>query len=364
MKKTTDYIAKTGKSLLGFGTMRLPDDAETARMADAYIESGGMYFDTAYIYEGSEERLCRTLVKRHPRSAFFVANKLPPWELKEKSDRDRIFDEQRRRTGLDYFDYYLVHSLDESREKMIEDFELFDYAFRQKEKGNARHVGFSYHGGTAFLDKLLTIYSDVEFVQLQLNYADILRGPAGEWLEVANKHGKPIVVMEPVKGGTLAKLPETAQKLFLAHDGGRSVASWAIQYAATLPGVACLLSGMSSMAQMQDNIKTYGEMRPLTEGELALIESALVELGKVSQVPCTACRYCVKDCPMGIDIAACFAIFNEMKRDKEESWNRKMMYRTMPKKAGDCTGCGSCMAHCPQKIDIPKEMAVVAKEMA
>ena len=364
MKTTSDYITRTGASMLGFGAMRLPDDSETAKMVDAYIESGGMYFDTAYIYAGSEEKLGRTLVKRHPRSSFFIANKLPPWEISQMSDCDKIFETQLARTGLDYFDFYLVHSLDESREKMVEDFGLFEYVSNLKRKGLARHVGFSYHGGTAYLDRLLTRHKGiVEFVQLQLNYVDILRGPAGEWQAVANKHGVPIVVMEPVKGGTLAKLPEAAEKLFKDYDGSRSVASWAVQYAANLEGVTCLLSGMSNMEQMLDNIKTYKNLKPLTSEEMDLLDKVLGEMSKVSSIPCTACRYCVKDCPMEIDIAACFSMYNELKR-ASEGWNRKMMYRTLPKNASDCTGCGACLSHCPQRIDIPKEMAVVAKEMA
>ena len=363
MKKTVDYITKTGKSALGFGAMRLPGDDETAKMVDAYIDSGEMYFDTAYIYEGSEERLKRTLVQRHIRDSYFVANKLPPWEINQRSDRDKIFETQLKRMGLDYFDYYLVHSLDESREKSIEEFELFEYVSKLKEKGHVRHIGFSFHGGTACLDRLLTKYKMSEFVQLQLNYVDILRGPAGQWQAVANKHGVPIIVMEPVKGGTLAKLPESAEKLLMDYDSGRSIASWAIQYAANLEGATCILSGMSNLEQTIDNIKTFKNLRPLTAEEMGLIEKVLGEMSKVSSIPCTACRYCVKDCPMEIDIAACFSLYNELKRGSE-AWNRKIMFNTMQKNAKHCTGCGACLSHCPQHIDIPKEMAVVAKEFS
>ena len=360
MKKTVDYIKKTGNSSLGFGAMRLPDDGETTKMVDAYLESGDMYFDTAYIYAGSEEKLKRTLVKRHPRSSFFVANKLPPWEVNKPSDCDRIFETQLKRMGLDYFDYYLVHSLDESREASVEELGLFEYVWNQKKKGNVRHVGFSYHGGTDYLDRLLTRHKGVEFVQLQLNYVDVLRGPAGEWLDVANNHDVPVIVMEPIKGGTLANLPAAAEKLLKEYDGSRSVASWALQYAATLEGVTCLLSGMSNMEQMNDNIKTYKNMKPLTSGEMELIENVLAEMSKVASIPCTACRYCEKDCPVGIDIAVCFSLYNELKRGSE-AWNRRNLYNSLSKKAGDCTGCGACLSHCPQHIDIPKEMAVVAK---
>ena len=361
MMTTVDYITKSGKSALGFGAMRLPNDTETSKMVDVYLDSGYQYFDTAYIYGGSEERLCRTLVKRHPRSSYYIANKIPPWEIRKKSDRDKIFETQLKRMGLDYFDYYLVHSLDESREKSVEDLELFEYVSKQKEKGYVKHVGFSFHGGAAYLDRLLSKHKNVEFVQLQLNYIDILRGPAGAWHEVANKYNMPIIVMEPVKGGMLAKLPPAAEKILKDYDSSRSVASWAIQYAATLEGVTCLLSGMANISDMNDNIKTYKNLKPLSEEEINLLEQVLNEMSKTASIPCTACRYCVKDCPEGIDIASCFSVYNELKRGAA-AWNLQIIHRSMEKNSKDCTGCGACLSHCPQHIDIPKQMAVVARE--
>ncbi|MCL1862308.1 MAG: aldo/keto reductase [Defluviitaleaceae bacterium] len=352
----------TDKATLGFGAMRLPDEAETTKMVDAYMESGYNYFDTAWIYGGSEAMLKKTLVKRHARDSFVVADKLPPWEVKNHKDCDKLFAEQLRRTGLEYFDYYLIHSLDDAKEKEVEDMALFEWAMEQKRRGLVKHVGFSFHGTTAYLARVLERHPESEFVQLQLNYSDILRGEAGEWQKLAIKHSKPIVVMEPVKGGSLAKLPASAEKILKDYAPERSIASWAIQYAATLEGVTCVLSGMSNMEHVRDNLKTFADLKPLTAGEMAMVEDVLVEMGKVASIPCTACRYCHANCPQELDIAACFSLYNDLKRGGID-WNLRMMYNTLPegKRAHDCTACGICNAHCPQHIDIPKGLVTVAK---
>jgi predicted aldo/keto reductase-like oxidoreductase len=355
--KATDYLT-IGKSYLGFGAMRLPESiAETEKMVDAFLDAGYDYFDTAWIYGGSEEALKKALVKRHGRDKFFVADKMPSWEVKGAGGCENLFNEQLRRTGLDYFDFYLVHSVDDEKEQDIKDLALFEWVLEQKKKGLVRHVGFSFHGTTACLARTLEKHPEAEFVQLQLNYDDCLRGPAKEWQELAVKYNKPIIVMEPVKGGSLAVLPAPAEKLLKDYAPDRSIASWAIQYAATLHGVTCVLSGMSNMSQMQDNLKTYENLKPLTVEELKLLEAVLAEMGKVSSIPCTACKYCHANCPMEIDIAACFGLYNELKRGNSD-WNRKMMYNTIPekKRANSCTACGVCLSRCPQKINIPKKL--------
>ena len=348
---------------MGFGAMRLPEsESENAAMIDAYLESGANYFDTAWIYGGSEEMLKKALVKRHPRESYFVADKLPPWEVKNHADCKRLFDEQLSRTGLDYFDFYLVHSVDDEKEASIEKMELFEWVFEQKRKGLVKHVGFSFHGTTACLERFLTKYPESEFVQLQLNYIDVLRGPAGEWQQLAVKHKRPIVVMEPVKGGSLANLPAPAEAILKNYAPDRSIASWAIQYAATLEGVTCVLSGMSNMEQVRDNVKTFENLKPLTPEEVAVLEQALTEMAKVSNIPCTGCKYCHSSCLRRIDIASCFALYNELKRGGSE-WNRAMMYRTLPagRRAHDCTRCGDCVPHCPQRINIPAELGKAAQ---
>jgi predicted aldo/keto reductase-like oxidoreductase len=306
--------------------------------------------------------LKKTLVKRHPRDKFFVADKLPPWEVKNHKDCDKLFATQLKRTGLEFFDFYLVHSLDDAKEKEVEDMQLFEWAMEQKQKGLVNHVGFSFHGTTAYLARVLEKHPESEFVQLQLNYSDILSGEAGEWQKLAIKHNIPIIVMEPVKGGSLAKLPAPAEKILKDYAPNRSIASWAIQYAATLEGVTCVLSGMSNMEQLRDNLHTFENLKPLTADELQLIKQIPAEMGKVASIPCTTCRYCHANCPEEIDIAACFNLYNELKRGGTE-WNLKMMYNTLPqgKRAHDCTTCGACNSHCPQHINIPRELKTVAE---
>ena len=349
---------------LGFGAMRLPDEAQTIQMVDAYLDGGYNYFDTAYAYGGSEELLKKTLVKRHPRSSYMVANKLPSWSLRKPADCERILKESLRRCGLDYFDFYLIHSLFDDDEKNVRDAGMFEWAFEQKKRGLIKHAGFSFHGTTPYLERLFNRYPQSEFVYLQLNYVDVLRGNAGEWQSLAIKHNKPIIAMEPVRGGTLAGLPAPAEALLKARDPSRSIASWAIQYAATLEGVTNVLSGMSNLAQVQDNLKTFRNLKPMTQDELDLLENVLAEIGRVSNIACTACKYCHEHCPQGIDIAACIAMYNEDKRNSAGSgWNRSMMYDVLPEgsRAGRCTSCGVCLKYCPQKVDIPLAMKGVAK---
>jgi hypothetical protein len=358
-----NYLTVNEKSYLGFGAMRFPSENETTKMIDAYLDGGGNYFDTAWIYGGSEEMLKKTLVKRHPRDKFFVADKMPPWEVKNHKDCGKLFEEQLRRTGLDYFDFYLIHSLDDGREKEVEEMQLFEWAAEKKKKGAIKHLGFSFHGTTAYLARVFEAHPETEFVLLQLNYIDIMRGNAGEWQQLAIKHNVPIMVMEPVKGGLLAKLPAQAEKILKDYAPERSVASWAIQYAATLQGVTCVLSGMSTLEHVRDNLKTFGNMKPLSAAETAMLENVLVEAGRVSSIPCTACKYCHSSCPAEINIAACFSLYNDLKRGGI-GWNLKMMYNTLPegKRAADCVNCGACLSHCPQRINIPRELAAVAKD--
>jgi len=356
--KATDYLNPNNQAVLGFGAMRMPPEDDTAKMIDVYMASGYNYFDTAYIYGGSEEKLKETLVKRYPRDSFIFADKLPPWEVKKSpEDCERLFKEQLRRTGLDYFDFYLIHSLDDNREQEVEDNGLFEWAAEKKKQGLVKHVGFSFHGGTAYLDRLLARHPEVEFVQLQQNYIDNLRGQASEWHAVAVKHNKPIIVMEPVKGGSLAKLPAAAEALLKKHAPERSLASWAIQYAATLQNVTCVLSGMSSIAQVEDNLKTFKNLKPLTGEEMTILDQVMNEIAKAGGIPCTACKYCHNECPVNIEIAPCFSLYNDVKRGGMK-WNADSVYRAIPEaqRAAACIKCGACLAHCPQKIDIPNEL--------
>jgi len=340
----------------------MPDDKEAAKMVDTYMDSGNSYYDTAHAYGGSEKQLQKTLVKRHPRTSYMVASKLPQWSIKKPKDCIKYLEESLQRLGLDYLDFYLLHSLSDEREKQLEDLGMFDFMVEQKKRGLVKHIGLSFHGTTPYLERLLDRHPEMEFVQLQLNYVDIMRGQAGEWQALALKHNKPIIVMEPIKGGSLANLPATAEALLKAQDPGRSIASWAMQYAATLEGVTSILSGMSSVAQVEDNIKTFKALKPLSKEEMALLENVLEEMSKVSTIPCTACKYCHEHCPKGIDIATNLSLYNELKRG-DQHWNRQMMYDVLPEesKANKCTACGLCNAYCPQKIDIPGGLKKVVK---
>ncbi|MCL2058265.1 MAG: aldo/keto reductase [Oscillospiraceae bacterium] len=347
---------------LGFGLMRLPSAADTTKMADAYLNAGFNYFDTAYVYGGSEDKFKRAVSSRHPRDSYLVADKLPPWQTSGKSSSDRILRESLKRCGLDYFDFYLVHSLDDSNERSAVSAGVYEWAAEQKKKGLCKHVGFSFHGTPALLERVLTRHPEMEFAQLQLNYYDILRDDAGQLHQIALKHKKPIIVMEPVRGGRLATLPKAAESLLKARAPDASIASWAVRYAASLRGATCVLSGMSNMEQMQDNLKTFSPFQPLTDSEEDLIKASMNATSNIAAIPCTSCNYCLANCPASIMIPDCFNLYNEHKRGAPplEIVGR---YRALPngRKAEDCTACGACVQRCPQHIDIPAELEKTAE---
>ena len=353
-------------SLLGFGAMRLPKDAaECAKMFASYIESGGNFFDTAYVYGGSEEMLKTALTSKHPRDSYLLSTKLPSWSINSTKDCDRIFAESLKRSGAGYFDYYLLHSIDTDNEKNLISAGAYEWAQEMKKKGLVRNVGFSFHDTPEYLDELLSIHKDMDFVMLQLNYVDILRGPAGGFLEAAVKHKIPVFAMEPVKGGTLASLPAEAEALLKAARPNDSIASWAMRYAASLDGVQTVFSGMSNQSQVEDNIRTFNPFEPMKENEYKLLDQVMDIFSKVANIPCTGCKYCLTECPQNIAIDICISLYNEVKRAGAK-FNRKIMYGAIPegKQAGDCTSCGACLPRCPQHIDIPQALKKAADEFA
>jgi len=358
-----DVLTPGQHASLGFGNMRMPPALDhSIKMVDKYLDSGYNYFDTAYVYGGSEELLKKVLTTRHGRDSFMLADKLPPWEAKNQRDCERLFTESLTRCGVDYFDFYLAHSLDDGGEDGMENADVFGFIKKKKDAGYVKHMGFSFHGSTAYLERLLKRHPETEFVMLQLNYDDILRGPAGEWQRMAIQYGVPIIAMEPVKGGSLAKLPAPAEALLRAHAPERSIASWAIQYAAGLENVSVVLSGMSHMSQLEDNLHTFANhLKPLTPDEMKTLEQVMDEIKKVASIPCTTCKYCHPYCPVGIDIASCFSLYNGVKMG-DVHWNRGNMYRALPagKRAENCTACGACLERCPQKIDIVAGLKEVA----
>ena len=357
---------------LGFGLMRMPtlnpndpssvDLEQVKAMVDLFMENGFTYFDTAWMYNGfaSESTAKAALVDRYPRDSFTLATKLHNAFFHSLEDRDKVFNEQLRKTGAGYFDYYLLHGIEESSYPHYERFDCFSWLLEKKAQGLARHVGFSFHGSPALLDEILTKHPDMEFVQLQINYLDW----ESEWVrsrevyETAVRHGKPVIVMEPVKGGTLAKVPEAAEKALKAREPDLSVPSWAIRFAASLDNVMVVLSGMSSVEQMKDNISFMKDFRPLTEEDMALTRQAADIINAQIAVPCTGCSYCTEGCPMKIAIPRYFSLYNEDMREDlaHKGWTINFTnYAKLTEhfgKAGDCVGCGQCESVCPQHLPI------------
>ena len=361
------------KKNFGFGCMRLPmngdqvDIAETTRMLDEFLAQGFNYFDTAHGYIGGKSELAmkECLTSRYPREAYSLTDKLTDSYFKTEADIRPFFESQLEACGVDYFDFYLMHAQNADNFKKFKACRAYETAFALKAEGRIRHVGLSFHDRAEVLDQILTEYPQIEVVQIQFNYLDYddIAVQSRKCYEVCRKHGKPVLVMEPVKGGSLVNLPEEAKKVLDDLHGG-SPASYAIRFAAGFPGMMMVLSGMSNMEQMKDNLSYMRDFKPLNETELAAVNKVQEIFHKMNMIPCTACRYCVEGCPKQISIPDLFAIMNI--KQLHHDWNADYYYEevhTAPgRRASDCLKCGKCEKICPQHLPIRKLLEEVAKE--
>lgn len=357
--------------LLGFGCMRLPqvspdnqgiDYATAKKMIDRAMKAGCNYFDTAYMYHGGEsERCLGELLKPYSRDSYYLTDKMPVWFARNSGDIEKIFNEQLARCKTGYFDFYMLHALDTANWSLAQKYKAYEFLARMKKEGKIRRLGFSFHDTPEVLQKIVNAH-EWDFAQIQLNYLDWELYRSREQYEILTKAGIPVIVMEPLRGGSLASLSPDATEILRKADPRSSNAAWALRYVASLPNVLCVLSGMSLPEHMEDNIKTFSPLKPLTDNERKTLDQALTAYRKRLAVPCTACRYCMP-CPVGVEIPKIFGLYNQYKISGNK-WLFSNNYNAIPEdsRASACVNCGKCMKHCPQKISIPAELKKIAAE--
>lgn len=355
---------------LGFGMMRLPlesgkeqaeiDFGQVCQMVDTFMERGYTYFDTAYMYHGgeSENVVRKAVVERHSRDSFTVADKMPIMNLRkaDEAEQERIFKDQLEKCGVEYFDYYLLHALDADGYEVARRLDTFGYLSRQKAEGKIKHLGFSFHDKAEVLDRILAEHPETEFVQIQLNYLDWEdeRIQSRKCYETIVRHGKKVVVMEPVRGGKLARVPEEAAEMMKEAHPDWSEASWAVRFAASLPEVMVVLSGMSNMEQVLDNTGYMSDPAPLDDAEKALLAKAADIISAMPAISCTACRYCVDGCPQSIPIPDYFALYNGDQLTLRQGGKARREEYAAAKggRASECVECRQCEEKCPQHLTV------------
>jgi predicted aldo/keto reductase-like oxidoreductase len=367
-----DYYLGSDIKKLGFGLMRLPlkekqaDLAHTNKMVDAFIEKGYTYFDTGYTYMSgrSESILKQCVLDRYQREDVVVTTKLPLWELRTNEDAEKLFNTQLARTNAGFFDFYLLHNYTGANREAADKHGAWELVNKKKQTGEIKHLGISFHGSAKELDDILKQYGEIEVVQLQINYADWENDTIQSRLcyEVCMKHQRPVIIMEPIKGGSLANPPEQVKALLEKENPGASYASWALRFAATLPGLVTVLSGMSNIEQMNENADMFAHFKPLSDRERAVLKEAVDILNSIDQIPCTGCGYCVDDCPSNIDIPELLSTYNQsLIYTKNESIMSHYEWVTREGgKASSCIACGSCEKQCPQHIEIISSMQTIA----
>ena len=356
---------------LGFGLMRLPkleddtiDVEQVKQMVDLFLEAGCTYFDTSRAYGDSEAAIRQALVERYPRESYLLATKNPAWRRKTAAEAKADFDISLEQTGAGYFDFYLVHNTGGTRTAAFDRFGIWDYVKQLKAEGKVRHIGFSHHDNAEKLDEILHAHPEMEFVQLQVNYADWDNAgtQSRKCVEVAQKHGKPIVIMEPVRGGTLATPPEPVAEVLRAANPNRTFPDWALRFAMGVPDLITVLSGMSNLQQMEENLQTWRTYEPLTDTELAALHLAKEKLDEMLDNPCTNCQYCMSVCPKDIRIAPTMEGLNRAGMYGLDNGKFWYAFQTMHGgKASECIQCFQCEATCPQHIEIVGKLRQAAE---